>query len=213
MIVPFLESVGPRSTEEELLAAMEVLEPAILKEVPWPDFPYCPLVRFRVAHTGTGIVLLYNVAEKHVRAHYRHINDPVYKDSCVEFFLSFDGVNYYNMEFNSLGVGLIGYGPAVKAARKRLPAEMVSQVRSFGRVRADPSESGGKEWQLLLQIPVSVFEAETIDTLAGLRCTANFYKCGDDLPEPHYVAWNPISYPVPNFHLPRYFGILQFSDD
>lgn len=209
--VPFLEKVARYATTDELLVAMGALEAIKLTEVPWADFPYCPSVHFKIAHTVVGIVLLYDVKEKHMKSVYRRTNDPVYKDSCVEFFLSFDGVNYYNLEFNCLGTGLIGYGPAEKSARKRLNVETIEQVKTYSRMSQGTPENGDKAWQLLLQIPLSVFEAHTIDSLAGRRCTGNFYKCGDDLPEPHYVAWNPINHPTPNFHLPQYFGELVFE--
>src|SRR3546814_9695772 len=65
---------------------------------------------------------------------------------------------------------------------------------------------------LLLHIPLAVFDAHVVGSLAGRRCTGNFYKCGDDLPEPHYVAWNPIDNPTPNFHLPQYFGELRSEE-
>lgn len=209
--VPFLEGINQRTTAEELLVTMDSLVATPLKEVPWADFPYRPSVQFRIAHTAVGILLLYDVQEKHVKSVYRNTNEPVYKDSCVEFFLSFDGVNYYNMEFNCLGTGLIGYGPAVKSARKRLAVETIEQVKTYGRIFPDTLESGDTAWQLLLHIPLAVFEAHSINSLTGLQCTGNFYKCGDDLPGPHYVAWNPINHPTPNFHLPQHFGTLRFQ--
>lgn len=209
--VPFLEDINAHTTAGELLVSMDSLACTVLKEVPWEAFPYHPYVHFTIAHTAIGIVLLYEVQERHVKSVYHHTNDPVYKDSCVEFFLSFDGVNYYNMEFNHLGTGLIGYGPAVKSARRRMPAETIKQVKTYSYISPDPQENGDTAWRLLLHVPFTVFENHAIDSLAGMRCTGNFYKCGDDLPEPHYVAWNPIDHPTPNFHLPQYFGTLIFQ--
>ena len=209
--VPFLKGINPHTAADELLASMEALEAIPLKEVSWVDFPYCPSVHFKIAHTAVGILLLYDVEEKHVQATYRHTNDPVYKDSCVEFFLSFDGVNYYNLEFNCLGTGLIGYGPAVKSVRKRLAVETIEQVKTYSCISPDPLENGDRAWRLLLHIPLSVFEAHAIDSLSGMKCAGNFYKCGDDLPDPHYVAWSRIDNPTPNFHLPPYFGTLVFQ--
>ncbi len=209
--IPYLEGISHRATAGELLATMASLAPTELKEVPWASFPYRPSVYFKIAHTAIGILLLYEVNERHVKAVYRRTNDPVYKDSCVEFFLSFDGTNYYNLEFNCLGTGLIGYGPAQKTERKRLPPETIEQVKTYSNISPKASESGDTEWRLLLHIPLTVFDAHKVHSLTGMRCAGNFYKCGDDLPEPHYVAWNPIDYPVPNFHLPEYFGELLFQ--
>ncbi|HWK99876.1 MAG TPA: carbohydrate-binding family 9-like protein [Parapedobacter sp.] len=209
--VPFLKDINEHTTAGELLASMDSVPSTMLKEVPWEAFPYHPNVHFRIAHTAIGILLLFDVQEKHVKSVYRHTNDPVYKDSCVEFFLSFDGVNYYNIEFNHMGTGLIGYGPAVKSERKRMPAETIGEVKTYSHISPEPCKNGDTAWRLLLHVPFAVFDNHTIDSLAGMRCTGNFYKCGDDLPEPHYVAWNLIDYPTPNFHLPQYFGTLIFQ--
>lgn len=209
--VPFLSEIDGDTPVEMLWLATEGLTAVALKAVPWVEFPYRPSVYFRIAHTDVGILLRYDVEEKYVQAVYQHPNDPVYKDSCVEFFLSFDKVHYYNMEFNSLGAGLIGYGPAAKPERKRLSAATIEQVRTDSRISAQKLPSGDTAWQLLLHIPLTVFAYDRVTSLSGLFATGNFYKCGDDLPDPHYVAWSPIKHPTPNFHLPQFFGILRFE--
>ena len=38
---------------------------------------------------------------------------------------------------------------------------------------------------------------------------ANFYKCGDDTPQPHFISWSPIDLPKPDFHAPQFFGVLE----
>jgi len=210
--IPFLASIGydtPASTVMEALAAVPA---TALAEVPWPEFPYRPSVNFRIAHTEDSLVLLYDVREKNVKAVYRQPNDPVYKDSCVEFFLSFDGQHYYNLEFNCVGTGLIGYGGSDKAKRKRLHPDTVRKVKAYGSISASHVPDGtDTAWQLLLNIPLVVFEHHRITTMGGLQCRGNFYKCGDDLPVPHFVAWNRIEAPGPNFHLPQFFGELRFQ--
>jgi hypothetical protein len=40
---------------------------------------------------------------------------------------------------------------------------------------------------------------------------ANFYKCGDKTSHPHWLTWNPVDKPRPDFHLPQYFGTLVFE--
>ena len=46
--------------------------------------------------------------------------------------------------------------------------------------------------------------------LDGRTMRANFYKCGDLLPRPHFLSWNAISLPRPDFHCPEFFGTLRF---
>ena len=48
------------------------------------------------------------------------------------------------------------------------------------------------------------------EQLKGKTFRANFYKCGDMLSVPHYVTWNPVGTPKPDYHRPEYFGELKF---
>ncbi|SEK58051.1 Carbohydrate-binding family 9 [Parapedobacter koreensis] len=196
---------------DDVWAALDALDATKLDEVAWADYPYKPSVHMKIAHTPDSLVLAYLVKEKHVRAKYRNTNDPVYRDSCVEFFVSFDGERYYNLEFNCLGTGLIGYGTEDKSGRRLLPKHTVEDIKTYSHIKAQNSNRGDTEWQLLLNIPFSVFDVHRIHSLAGMECMGNFYKCGDELPMPHFVSWNRIDSPVPNFHLPQYFGELFFQ--
>ncbi|MDE6137165.1 MAG: hypothetical protein K2F97_06800, partial [Muribaculaceae bacterium] len=36
----------------------------------------------------------------------------------------------------------------------------------------------------------------------------NFYKCASATSQPHYLSWNPIDTPEPDFHRPEFFGKL-----
>jgi hypothetical protein len=44
----------------------------------------------------------------------------------------------------------------------------------------------------------------------GVRWRANFYKCAEHNSHPHWLMWAPIDFPKPNFHLPEFFGTLEF---
>jgi len=211
LVVPYLGRVNHHSSPTELLSAMAVVADNDLEEVSWPAFPYKPNVRFKLAHTEDCLLLSYVVQEKHVKAVYRNTNDPVYKDSCVEFFLSFDTAHYYNLEFNCAGIGLIGYGSAIKEKRRRLPNDLIETVKTVRSASPKEDATAETEWELLLNIPFTVFDVHLVTSFAGMRCTGNFYKCGDDLPIPHFLAWNRIDHPIPNFHLPQFFGELVFQ--
>lgn len=174
---------------------------------PWStEYPYCPEVRFQAGHSKENIYLHYEVREQYLKAQYVRINEQVWEDSCVEFFLSLDGrKTYYNIEFNVLGTGLVGYGTAVKSERKRLEAHLTAQISTLTQVS---NIAGEKSWRMLMVIPKLIFNKEIpLETPVH----ANFYKCGDGLPEPHYLAWNNIENPTPNFHLPAFFGEVVFE--
>lgn len=187
---------------------LQSLEWHIVDYVNWPDsYPYKPGVAFQIGYTADEVVLHFAVEENFVKAQYVRPNEAVFEDSCVEFFISFDQKNtYYNIEFNVLGTGLIGYGPADKTQRNRLKAEQIEQVSTASSV---VQVDGKKRWNMVMLIPLATFQLEGKD-LAGVKAHANFYKCGDMLPEPHFISWQPIHFPKPNFHKPEFFGEIQF---
>src|SRR5690606_40116367 len=65
---------------------------------------------------------------------------------------------------------------------------------------------GIKRWSSVLIIPRTLFGDVALE---GETFHANFYKCGDGLPQPHFISWNRIDYPNPNFHLPEFFGEID----
>ena len=191
-----------------------------LSDAPWngiavanwsQDYPYSPQAKFRIGYTNNAIIIQYQIEEEVIKAQYHIHNDPIWEDSCVEFFISFDNrENYYNFEFNPIGAGLIGYGPKVKTERARLTAQQINQVEVFSCI--ERSHLGSK-WSLIQYIPLETFVHHDITDsfLKETAIFANFYKCGDHLPRPHFLSWNKIDHPTPNFHLPEFFGELLFE--
>lgn len=179
----------------------------VIDQSPWSaKFPYIPKVDFGILHNSAAIIINYSVEETFVKGQYIRPNENVWEDSCVEFFISLDNKEtYFNFEFNVLGTGLIGYGSAVKSDRNRLPSEQIESVSTFTQVS---NIAGVKKWEIFLVIPKALLGESDF---SGKIIHANFYKCGDGLPEPHFVAWNYIDNPTPNFHLPQFFGELDFE--
>lgn len=178
----------------------------------WSDWPYRPAAAFRIAHTGDAILLHYVVSEEAVRAVAPEDNGRVWEDSCVEFFVSpaADGV-YYNVECNCAGQLLIGGGKE-RAGRSHAPRQVLGSVdrwASLGRAPFD-TRAGQQTWQVALRVPVSALFMHGATLLDGRTMRANFYKCGDLLPRPHFLSWNAISLPRPDFHCPEFFGTLRF---
>ncbi len=175
----------------------------------WSDNGYFPQVEFSMAYTAHSFLLKYFVKEKYPVATHTQVNDLVYKDSCVEFFVSFDnGANYYNLEFNCLGTPYGAYG-AGNPGRAELPVDVVNQIKVSTFIN-DVEIEGVTEWEISLDIPFSVFIYENVTSLKSTACKANFYKCGDETPEPHYLSWNNILSSRPNFHVPEFFGSIKF---
>lgn len=179
--------------------------------VNWPDeYPYCPIVKFRMAWCPEGVVLHYSVEEQSVRATYGEDDGMVWTDSCAECFIrNIDSDTYYNIECNCVGTLLIGLR-GEDVGRCRLPLEMLAEVKRWASLDREPFGvlEAQTTWELALVIPASVFSKYPIRLEKGGKLRANFYKCGDDLPVPHYVSWNPINVEKPNFHRPECFGEL-----
>jgi hypothetical protein len=176
---------------------------------PWIEYTYKPAVSFSIAHSSDAILLKFFVQEKQIRANNLQTNSAIWEDSCVEFFISIDeGIHYYNLEYNCIGTGLIGYGQS-KDQRELLHPKIVTKVKTMSNIIAGKGKK--ISWELTLIIPMSVFEKTSLTTLPKINCRANFFKCGDLLAEPHFVSWSNIKSESPNFHLPEYFGRLIFE--
>ena len=68
----------------------------------WVEAPQVK-VGVSIRHDGSSIYLYYQVEEPQVRAVNTGYNSPVWEDSCVEFFLAFEGDDgYYNFEINAM---------------------------------------------------------------------------------------------------------------
>jgi hypothetical protein len=209
--VPFIESLESNNSIEEFALLGDRLQKNQVDKVPWLEFPYRPAVSFTIAHGADVMLLKYFVIEKNVRASCLHTNDPVYQDSCVEFFIAFENDDhYYNFEFNCLGFCLSAYGK--NRYDRTLQAEDVVKLIATHTEMTTRNGRGVQcaTWRLTVAIPISVFSFHTFTSLSGMDCRANFYKCGDRLPEPHYLAWNNLVAPAPDFHLPQYFGEMKF---
>jgi hypothetical protein len=166
-----------------------------------------PEVSFSLAHNDQSIFLKYFVEEKQFRAIVTKMNGRVWEDSCVEFFVAFDELGYYNFEFNSIGTVLTAFGKD-RDERTFLPIEVLMMIETHTKLR---KKNNLFYWELLIVIPARVFIYHALPHLSGLKCKANFYKCGDALSLPHYLTWSNIESESPNFHLPQFFGELCFE--
>lgn len=200
-----------KDSPQHLIAdALDALPRQAIDKAPWPDQDEEPEVAFAMAHNEDCLFLKYYVKENTVQAKYRKINDTVYKDSCVEFFIAFGGEeDYYNFEFNCLGTCRVGFGPN-RNDRKLLSKYKISQIRHWAALKVVNRETPKVTWQLTLAIPTEVFSEHTLRNFREEQGRANFYKCGDELASPHYLSWSAIESPQPNFHLPEFFREIKF---
>ena len=171
----YLSSVHKESSLQQISEVLDKLEKNSIEMVPWPVFSYKPEALFAIAYNDDGILIKYFVREKSIRAMYHRANEPVYKDSCVEFFISFDGEDeYYNFEFNCIGACLLGFGTG-KSGRALLPEELIRKIRHLALIK-NSNDSGifMADWELTLMIPLEVFSYHQINSLKGRQSKVNF---------------------------------------
>ena len=186
-------------------------------QVNWDAFPYRPEVEFRIMHSDTEIYLQFHVKENGLRATYDYdFGSRPYTDDCVEFFMipSDRDPSYFNLEMNCIGHGTFDYGPD-REHRVCCDDEILRQIRrhsTLGR-EAFGMREGPQEWTLTLAIPKRLYAQADLDLtqFSGRTVKANFYKCGDQTAVRHYLSWNPVGTPKPNFHTPEWFGDVYFE--
>lgn len=179
----------------------------------WPEAnAYTPQAAFRIAHCGHSIIIHYRATESSVAATADSHGQRVWEDSCMEFFCSPDGDDhYYNFECNCAGALLLCHG--VRGRRHDCPETVRQSVRRWASLGSGPftERVGACTWQVVMVIPATALFEHRIASVAGLTMRANFYKCGDRLQQPHFLSWNPISWPEPCFHTPECFGTIVFE--
>lgn len=172
-----------------------------------------PDVRFRAAHCGGAMALHFHISDNELRAAENGNDGRVWEDSCCEFFVSPDKNDfYYNFECNCIGTLLLHGGPQ-GGDRPSAPEETYASVRRWSSLGKDSFEAKEKicEWDLVEIIPASALFRHEVKDFSGLEMNANFYKCGDLLPHPHFLSWAPISLEKPAFHCPQFFGTIIFK--
>jgi hypothetical protein len=179
----------------------------------WPtQFPYKPSCQFKIARSASSVFIQFNVVETHIRALYTIDQEPVWEDSCVEFFCKQPQQNsYFNFEFNCIGTCLATQRESKTLNVNPLSKDKTNSIKRFASLGRSPFEEkeGNFEWKLTVEIPFDVIDIQPGHFPEILN--ANFYKCGDGTSVPHYLSWSHISTEQPDFHRPEFFGELLLS--
>ena len=179
-----------------------------------------PKASARMLYDAQGLYGIFRVEDRYVRCVRTQYHDPVWKDSCVEFFAQpLPDRGYFNFEFNCGGAFLClhitnpertpdGFKEYVK-----VPAAIgqTIQVRSSLPQRIEPEITTPMVWTLSFFIPLALFEhyLGPLGALAGQVWRGNFFKCADESSHPHWASWSPVD--EFNFHRPNCFGTIQFA--
>ena len=185
-------------------------ETMFLTDCGWPvGNDYRPLTSFCCGVIkGRGILVRLFTRETEPRAVYTRRDDPVWTDSCLEFFFQPKrGGAYLNLEMNANGAYLAAVGAGRNDRRfLRSFTDLAAVVSPFRRTDG---------WGVEALIPFELISAcfgEPFSPAAGDSFFANAYKCADDAPQPHYQALFPVAVPSPDFHRPEFFGTFIVTE-
>ncbi|MDR0422748.1 MAG: hypothetical protein LBH72_07050 [Proteiniphilum sp.] len=200
------------SVFDKIGALCEVGAEASIDRVNWKkDFPKILPVKVWAAHDGEKLYLYYSVTGEAVRVVSTEDFGPVWEDSCVEFFMQREGEYCYrNFECNMLGV-LLSCRHETRGKGEKQILDMPSVFRYSTVCHRYEGDRQVCDWGMYLEIPKKAMGFGVRESLSGQRIRANFYKCGDKTPEPHFLSWNPIDLPEPDFHVPQFFGLLELE--
>lgn len=166
------------------------------------QYPVAPQTTFTLAHTDEMLYVRYEVRGELPLATKTQDLELVNEDACVEIFIAdADNTHYWNFEFNPAGVCNASHRKERKVDVVRLNPEQLASIQRYGK------QLCAAHWTLLVGIPLALID---LDLTHERTRRANLYKCGDKTATKHYASWNAIDAPVPAFHLPEFFGEIQF---
>jgi hypothetical protein len=179
-----------------------------------------PRTLFRLLHGPDGIAGIFQVDDRYVRSIRTKYLDPVWKDSCVEFFMQpRPDRGYFNLEMNAGGAHLCYYvedptrTPEGLKKFTPLPAELgqAIQIRSSLPKTIEPEMTAAVKWELNFFIPFAILDKQAgpLGKIGGQSWRGNFFKCAEEISHPHWASWSPVD--ELNFHLPRCFGTIHFE--
>ena len=166
------------------------------------QYPTAPETSFTLAHTYEMLYVRYAVKGEVPLSTKTNDLELVNEDACVEIFIGDkDNTPYWNFEFNPNGVCNASHRKERKVDVVRLNAEQLASIQRYGQ------QLCAAHWTLLVGIPLALID---LDLNKETSRRANLYKCGDKTAMKHYASWNAIEAPAPAFHLPEFFGEIQF---
>ena len=159
----------------------------------------------QICYDPENLYVHMRAVEPDIRAEYDAPLSMICEDSCMEFFFAPDPEDdrYLNFEINPNCRTFIGLG-SCRADNVRLAP--MNEEELFCK-KASRTADG---WEVSYRIPLSFLRAlfPSYELVSGTVIRANCYKCGDLTPKPHYLSWNPVVHPTPDFHRSCDFGIM-----
>ena len=172
----------------------------------------------KIAYDSQAIYVIFRVEDRYVLAVAGKSQDPVFLDSCVEFFFTPDNdisKGYFNLEMNCGGTLLFKYRRLDNQPPTIISSDDCSRIPVAHTLpkRIDPEIQEPVTWTVEYAIPLDILRKHVSisEPKSGTVWRANFFKCADNSSHPHWLTWNKVEFPVPKFHLPEFFGEIEFE--
>ncbi len=192
----------------------------ILELIHWmgerPD--HFPKTQVKVLYDNDNLYVFFRVADRYVRSLADSTHGKVWEDSCVEFFFTPHDqaeCEYFNLETNCGGKMLFRHNDKshnIETYVELSDCDWIEVRHSLPSFITDEITEP-VTWTLRYKLPFRVIDryAEITKPQPGVSWQANFYKCAENNSHPLWLTWTQVDFPTPNFHLPQYFGVLQFE--
>lgn len=181
-----------------------------------PEFR--PSTQAKLLYDDRHIYVIFRVEDQYVRAVAQEVHGRVWEDSCVEFFFTpgrDPSQGYFNLEVNCGGTPLFHYQKIPRQDSRKVAIEDMQKIEIAHSLPSvvEPEITEPVTWVIEYRLPLEILEAygQVTRPQPGTIWRANFYKCADKSSHPHWLTWSVVDHPVPDFHLPQFFGVLEFG--
>lgn len=194
------------------------VEQVSIKHLMGEEPRYLPRVHARMMYDDENLYVIFRVHDRFIRSRVLEINGRVWEDSCVEFFFAPDPAapeKYFNLEINCNGVALMHYNTVADVVHEEVDPDHIRQIEIAHSLPGpiDPEINRDSVWTLEYRLPLAFIRdySPVAEPSPGTTWRGNFFKIADETSNPHYLTWSKVYNDVPQFHIPKYFGILSFK--
>lgn len=189
-----------------------------LKNFMGPKPEHFPDTEFKMLYDDENIYVIFKVDDNYIKATAKAPQEKVCCDSCVEFFFTPGqdiSQGYFNFETNCGGTILVRHQISRENNQRPLSIADIDKMDiSHSLPKLIENELNHPQtWTLEYRLPVSILKNYTNvhKPASGVKWRANFYKCADGTSHPHWLTWEVIDNPLPDFHRPEFFGEIIFE--
>lgn len=170
----------------------------------------------KILRDDTFLYVVYKCEDKHIWADHYDTNSQTFRDDCVEMFWNPNpeaGEMYNMFEINCIGNLLSVYNNFERSIHEKDSRIMVPHIAQTiqGTVNDDSDIDSG--WIIEMAVRFSDYPELSKRTApaAGDIWRVGFNRCGGKT-NPQHSQWSSSQTPKPNFHVPKDFGRVIFTD-